>query len=155
METTYYNVVMITGLTWKQAILAVTDPLGDFAPGFANTEEIDWEAKTKTLGLDPSQVILIATHPIAGTGRWWQYEEGSDPEIIPDGHGDAIHGWWVATQDNFVAGEWVSGSSGTVTTIEKDDDGYTVSVRTKIDDNGKPVNSLYMEALNQITGQEV
>ena len=123
------STIKITGATWAQAVLAVTDPEGVFAPGFANAPrswaQLAAEAMEQA-GVEDlaQQVILSASEPGFGAHRSFKLMDGSVEPRIEDWRGGH---WSVLTESTLERAEWTSGSSGSTITVDRVGDGWTIT----------------------------
>lgn len=125
MELVENSQVILSGATWKQAILAVSSDDYFLVPGFSRTPET-WKELVSDMGLVPEEVIFSATHSLAGRHVEFMEEKETyflqDPDFVQDPDIETCEaGWHVLTKSNLKIATWESDSSSI--TIERRDDG--------------------------------
>lgn len=160
MQITETSQIVITGATWKQVVLAVTEPdgvaedggqvfPGHLAPGFANAPR-NWRELARQAmdqaGVEDlaQQVILSASDPGFGAQRSFQLAEDSVEPQVEDWSGGH---WSVLMESTLDWAEWVSGSSGSTITVEREDDGSWTITGTFPMADGARYEGTYFDAI--------
>jgi hypothetical protein len=152
--SSWYQII-IEDASWAECVLAVTDPTGQFAVGFANASRHvvdDIAAALAAEGwpdVDPRDCILMSDRPGFGADRRYVLDDGIEPDSVPR-IPDGIGGAWVVLHPEWVReAEWTSGSSGSMINIEWRPGSWTIIGWLPVQD-GVIYRGLYWDALAQV-----